>query len=239
VVAGDLLRFWWFAIRRGFPLDVSVLYPPAAATDARDHARGVAAPELPEPGAWWAGDEFRGRARDRLRALGVRVGGAPVRDPRDLRRRRRAGGLAIDRLLDLDAIRSRVSLASSPDGAPGSLHRTSLLRLTHRYVRAITPRLRRLRRDAGAQANRRAWRGVRVGVLAENVTRAIDPSLIIALGPIACAARVRSALRVDPRHVRVAERAARRWLRDGPGLCAVRLLGHEMRTGLERGLSTR
>src|SRR5262249_5380584 len=70
-----------------------------------------------------------------------------------------------------------------------------------------------------------------------NVTRRSIPSMIIGLGPDRVHGRVVGwALRVDPRHVLVAERLRAGGYDTAGFMCCQGFYGNEMRTGLARGL---
>jgi arylsulfatase A-like enzyme len=228
--------FWRFVVRPRIPLDVTVLYPPAAALGALAVTHAV-----------WAR-----LTCPRRRVVGPVIGGAAAlvlgcalfawRERPSLTLtiwgERPLAGFAIDRLLDLDAIRGRVSLAEfRPAEHPGARHPDIVL-VTIDTVRADhTP-------PYGGSADMPVLKqlGER-GVVFEwafspsNVTRRSIPSMIIGLGPDRVRGRVVGwALRVDPRHVLIAERLRAGGYETAGFMCCEGFWGHEMRTGLERGL---
>ncbi len=147
-------------------------------------------------------------------------------------------GLAIDKLLDLDSIRARVSLAEfRPNAKPGSQHPDIIL-ITIDTVRADhTP-------PYGGSAEMPLLRelGVRGAVFdwafaPSNVTRRSIPSMATGLAPNRVRGRVVGwALRVDPRHVVVAERLQAGGYDTAGFVCCYGFWGADFRTGLQRGL---
>jgi arylsulfatase A-like enzyme len=147
-------------------------------------------------------------------------------------------GLAIDKLLDLDAIRGRVALAEfRPSQRPGAIHPDIVL-VTIDTVRADhTP-------VYGGGADMPALVDLaRKGVTFEwafspsNVTRRSIPSMITGLAPNRVRGRVVGwALRVDPRHVMVAERLAAGGYETAGFMCCEGFWGKSFHTGLQRGL---
>ncbi len=148
-------------------------------------------------------------------------------------------GFAIERLFRLDDIRDRISLtAFRPTARPGAPHPDVIL-ITIDTVRADhTP-------PYGGQAAMPALQelGAR-GVVFEwafspsNVTRRSIPSIVTGLAPNRVRGRVVGwALRVDPRHVLLAERMRAGGYDTAGFMCCDGFWGSEFHTGLERGLS--
>ncbi|MEO8846154.1 MAG: sulfatase-like hydrolase/transferase [Kofleriaceae bacterium] len=147
-------------------------------------------------------------------------------------------GLAIDSMFDLDAIRSKVSLAEFlPSPVPGAEHPDIILvtidtvRADHTPPYAGTAEMPVLK-ELGERGTVFEW-----AFSPSNVTRRSIPSMIIGLAPDRVHGRVVGwALRVDPRHVLVAERLRAGGYETAGFLCCEGFYGKEMRTGLERGL---
>jgi arylsulfatase A-like enzyme len=147
-------------------------------------------------------------------------------------------GFAIDKIFDLDAIRAGVSLAEfRPSERPGAEHPDIVL-VTIDTVRADhTPPY-----NGSAEMPVLKELGQRGAVFdwafsPSNVTRRSIPSMIIGLGPDRVHGRVVGwALRVDPRHVLVAERFEAGGYETAGFMCCEGFWGKEMRTGLQRGL---
>lgn len=147
-------------------------------------------------------------------------------------------GLAIERLFDLEVIRTRVSLAElRPVERPGTPHPDIVL-ITIDTVRAdFTP-------PYGSQNPMPVLRelGVRGTVFLHafspsNVTRRSIPSMVTGLAPNRVRGRVVGwALRVDPRHVLLAERLRAGGYETAGFMCCKGFWGEEARTGLQRGL---
>jgi hypothetical protein len=147
-------------------------------------------------------------------------------------------GVAIERLFDLDEIRARISLAEfRPADKPGSPHPDIVL-ITIDTVRADhtppyggladMPILREL-----------AQRGTTFlyAFAPSNVTRRSIPSMITGLQPNRVRGRVVGwALRLDPRHVVLAERLRAGGYETAGFMCCKGFWGDEARTGLDRGL---
>lgn len=148
-------------------------------------------------------------------------------------------GLAVDRLLNLDSIRARMSLAEfRPTARPGSTHPDIIL-ITIDTVRADhTP-------PYGGQAEMPLMRelGVRGAVFEwafspSNVTRRSIPSMVTGIAPNRVRGRVVGwALRIDPRHVVVAERLLAGGYDTAGFVCCNGFWGPDFRTGLQRGLA--
>lgn len=147
-------------------------------------------------------------------------------------------GLAIDKLMDLDAIRARMSLVEfRPVPKPGSPHPDIIL-VTIDTVRADhTP-------PYGGTADMPLLRelGVRGAVFEwafapSNVTRRSIPSMVTGLAPNRVRGRVVGwALRIDPRHVLLAERLLAGGYETAGFVCCWGFWGSDFRTGFERGL---
>jgi len=147
-------------------------------------------------------------------------------------------GLAIDKLFDLDAIRADISLAAyRPIEMPGAPHRDIVL-ITIDTVRADhTP-------PYGGKAEMPLLRELAAkGVVFEwafspsNVTRRSIPSMVTGLAPNRVRGRVVGwALRIDPRHVLLAERMQAGGYETAGFVCCYGFWGKAFRTGLQRGL---
>ncbi len=147
-------------------------------------------------------------------------------------------GLAIDRIFDLDTIRAGVSLAEfQPAAAPGAAHPDIIL-ITIDTVRvdhtppyggnADMPVLR----DLGNKGAVFEW-----AFAPGNVTRRSIPSIVIGLAPNRVHGRVVGwGLRVDPRHVMVAERLEAGGYDTAGFVCCEGLWGKDFATGWQRGL---
>jgi arylsulfatase A-like enzyme len=147
-------------------------------------------------------------------------------------------GLAIDKLFDLDAIRAGVSLAEfRPVPRPDASH-PDIIIVTIDTVRADhtppyggnveMPVLREL-----------ATRGAvfDYAYAPSNVTRRSIPSMMIGLAPNRVHGRVVGwALRVDPRHVMLAERMEAGGYDTAGFMCCEGFWGKSFHTGLQRGL---
>jgi arylsulfatase A-like enzyme len=148
-------------------------------------------------------------------------------------------GLAIEALFDLDAIRARISLTEfRPDARPGAAHPDILL-ITIDTVRADhTP-------PYGGQADMPALRDLAArGAVFDwafspsNVTRRSIPSMVVGLSPHRVRGRVVGwALRLDPRHVLLAERLRAGGYDTAGFMCCEGFWGNVFHTGLERGLA--
>ena len=148
-------------------------------------------------------------------------------------------GLAIEALFNLDAIRARISLAEfRPVARPGAAHPDILL-ITIDTVRADhTPPYggkaeMPVLRDLAARGSVFDW-----AFSPSNVTRRSIPSIVIGLAPNRVRGRVVGwALRVDPRHVLLAERLRAGGYDTAGFMCCEGFWGKEFHTGLERGLA--
>ena len=151
---------------------------------------------------------------------------------------RPVAGLAIDRLFDLDAIRANVSLAAfRPSAVPGAVHPDIIL-VTIDTVRADhTP-------PYGGRAEMPLLREMAMKGLTfdwafspSNVTRRSIPSMVIGLAPNRVRGRVVGwALRIDPRHVVLAERLEAAGYATAGFMCCWGFWGADVHTGLQRGL---
>jgi arylsulfatase A-like enzyme len=147
-------------------------------------------------------------------------------------------GLAIDKLFDLDKIRAGVSLSEfRPVEAPGSSHPDVIL-ITIDTVRADhTPPYggnaeMPLLRELAARGAVFDW-----AFAPSNVTRRSIPSMVTGLAPNRVRGRVVGwALRVDPRHVVVAERMLAGGYDTAGFVCCYGFWGEDFHTGLQRGL---
>jgi arylsulfatase A-like enzyme len=148
-------------------------------------------------------------------------------------------GVAIEGAFDLDAIRARISLvAFRPTARAGAPHPDIVL-ITIDTVRADhTP-------PYSGQANMPVLRDLATrGVVFEwafspsNVTRRSIPSIVTGLAPNRVRGRVVGwALRVDPRHVLLAERMRAGGYDTAGFMCCEGFWGKDFHTGLERGLA--
>lgn len=147
-------------------------------------------------------------------------------------------GLAVDKLFDLDRIRENISLAQfRPVQRPGAPHPDIVL-VTIDTVRADhtppyggkaeMPALR----DLGTRGTVFSW-----AFAPSNVTRRSIPSMVIGLQPNRVRGRVVGwALRVDPRHVLLAERLRAGGYETAGFMCCNGFWGPKAKTGLQRGL---
>jgi hypothetical protein len=147
-------------------------------------------------------------------------------------------GLAIDSLFSLDRIRARVSLAEfRPVAKPGSPHPDVIL-ITIDTMRAdATPPYggnaeMPLLRELATRGTVFEW-----AFAPSNVTRRSIPSMVTGLLPNRVRGRVVGwALRMDPRHVLVAERLLAGGYETAGFVCCYGFWGDDFRTGLQRGL---
>jgi arylsulfatase A-like enzyme len=149
-------------------------------------------------------------------------------------------GFAIDTVFDLDDIRAGISLAAfRPVERRGATHPDIVL-VTIDTVRADhTPPYSEasadmpVLRDLGARGTVFEW-----AFSPSNVTRRSIPSLVIGLAPDRVHGRVVGwALRVDPRHVLIAERLQAAGYDTAGFMCCEGFWGKEFHTGLQRGLA--
>lgn len=147
-------------------------------------------------------------------------------------------GVAIENLFDLDAIRARISLAEfRPVDKPDSPHPDIIL-ITIDTVRADhTPPYggtadMPILRELGARGTTFLY-----AFAPSNVTRRSIPSIVTGLQPNRVRGRVVGwALRIDPRHVLLAERLRAGGYETAGFMCCKGFYGEEARTGLSRGL---
>jgi arylsulfatase A-like enzyme len=232
------LVWTYFAKKRIGSLDFSVLHVPLAGL------AGTAAVHL----AW---DRIATRKRGTLIA-GAVLGGAAlvllgcalytlqIRPALTLSiwGERPIAGLAIDKLFNLDRIRAGVSLSEfRPVAKPGSPHPDIIL-ITIDTVRADhTPPYSGsaempLLRELGARGAVFEW-----AFAPSNVTRRSIPSMVTGLAPNRVRGRVVGwALRIDPRHVLLAERMLAGGYDTAGFVCCHGFWGDDFRTGLQRGL---
>jgi hypothetical protein len=217
------------------PLDISVLYAPAlgVAVTLLAHAVWRVVPRKPIVGGA-LGVLTAASIASALVAVHTRPsltleiwGDQPI------------AGVAIEKLFDLDAIRARISLAEfRPVDKPGSPHPDIVL-ITIDTVRADhTP-------PYGGEADMPILKelGARGTVFLHafapsNVTRRSIPSMVTGLQPNRVRGRVVGwALRIDPRHVLLAERLRAGGYDTAGFMCCKGFWGPEARTGLSRGLA--
>jgi hypothetical protein len=148
-------------------------------------------------------------------------------------------GLAIETAFDLDAVRGRIALAEfRPLERPGAAHPDIIL-VTIDTVRADhtppyggdapMPALR----DLAARGTVFDW-----AFAPGNVTRRSIPSIALGLSPTRVRGRVVGwALRLDPRHVLLAERLQAGGYDTAGFVCCEGFWGKTFNTGLERGLA--
>ena len=216
------------------PIDTSLLHAPALAAMVAGLVH-AAWPRVPRRGAIGAATCGLGAAAIAVAMIGRWTSPAVTLE---VWGDRPLAGFAIDRVFDLDAIRASVPLAEfRPADRPGAAH-PDLLLITIDTVRADhTP-------PYGGAANMPALRELagRGTVFTwafapSNVTRRSIPSLVIGLEPNRVRGRVVGwALRVDPRHVLLAERLRAAGYETAGFMCCHGFWGREMRTGLSRGL---
>ncbi len=148
-------------------------------------------------------------------------------------------GLAIETIFDLEAMRTRVSLEQfRPVPTPGAVHPDIVL-ITIDTVRADhTPPY------GGTAAMPTLGELAKRGTVFEwafspsNVTRRSIPSIITGLSADRVRGRVVGwALRLDPRHVVLAERLAAGGYETAGFMCCEGFWGPRAKTGLQRGLS--
>jgi arylsulfatase A-like enzyme len=235
-VVGYLIWRWLVKPRVG-PLDLSFVYVPLVAMlatcamhalwDRLRRPRRIIGPVL---GAFTAAAiaiaAFAWQARP---ALTLAIWGE-----------RPLAGFAIDKLLDLDSIRARMSLTEfRPVASPGSPHPDIVL-ITIDTVRADhTPPYgghaeMPLLRELAARGVVFDW-----AFAPSNVTRRSIPSMVTGLSPTRVRGRVVGwALRIDPRHVLLAERLLAGGYETAGFVCCNGFWGPDFRTGLQRGLET-
>lgn len=232
-----IYALWWIVVKpRLGPIDTSLLHAPAAGLVAAGLVHAV-----------W---RRLGRARWLVglaaaiatgAVLATAIGVAITRPSLTLEiwGDRPLAGLAIEGLFELDAIRARISLTEfRPVARPAAAHPDIIL-ITIDTVRADhTP-------PYGGQASMPALRDLAArGTVFDwafspsNVTRRSIPSMVIGLAPNRVRGRVVGwALRVDPRHVLLAERLRAGGYDTAGFMCCEGFWGKAFHTGLERGLA--
>jgi hypothetical protein len=231
-----LAAAWWIEIApRIGPVDTTALYAPAAAliTALAVHAAWPRLGRMRAPAGLVCAGLIAAATASALVAAWLRPsltleiwGDRPV------------AGLAIDAVFDLDAIRDRISLREfRPVERPGAAHPDILL-ITIDTVRADhTP-------PYGGQAAMPALTALAVrgavfdrALSPSNVTRRSIPSIVTGLAPDRVRGRVVGwALRLDPRHVVLAERMRAGGYDTAGFMCCESFWG-SVHTGLERGLA--
>ena len=232
-----LYALWRFAVKpRLGPIDTSVLHAPAAGLAA------TAAIHL----VWQRSRGARGGlglggAAAATGVLATALATAWTRPSLALEiwGDRPLAGLTIEAVFSLDAIRARISLAEfRPVARPAAAHPDIVL-ITIDTVRADhTP-------PYGGQADMPALRelGNRGAVFdrayaPSNVTRRSIPAMVTGIASNRVRGRVVGwALRVDPRHVLLAERLRAGGYDTAGFMCCVGFWGQLLHTGLERGLA--
>ncbi|HEX3764737.1 MAG TPA: sulfatase [Kofleriaceae bacterium] len=148
-------------------------------------------------------------------------------------------GLAIEALFDLDAIHARIPLDEfRPRARPGAAHPDILL-ITIDTVRADhTPPYGGLAAMPALQALAARGAVFDRALAPSNVTRRSVPSIVTGLAADRVRGRVVGwALRIDPRHVVLAERMRAGGYDTAGFMCCEGFWGKTFHTGLERGLA--
>ncbi|HWO19319.1 MAG TPA: sulfatase [Kofleriaceae bacterium] len=228
---------WRLMVRpRIGPVDTSILAAPAAALIATGvaHALWHRAPRRVRA---IAGGLAAGLAAATLAAAGAAVRADPALTL-EIWGDQPLAGLAIERVFDLQAIRDDLPLEElRPAARPGAAHPDIVL-ITIDTVRADRtppyggPADMPLLRDLAERGTvfERAY-------APSNVTRRSIPSMLTGLHPNRVRGRVVGwALRVDPRHVLVAERLRAGGYETAGFMCCASFWSREARTGLARGL---
>jgi len=235
-----LYAAWRMTVRyRLGPIDTSLLHVPAAglAAAALTHA---AWPRLRRAGALAPIVGVASAiATAAVLAIAALVAAARPASTLEIWGDRPLAGLAIETVFDLDAIRARIALAEfRPRARPGAAHPDVVL-ITIDTVRADhTP-------PYGGQAEMPALRDLAArgttfdwAFAPGNVTRRSIPSIAIGLSPTRVRGRVVGwALRLDPRHVLLAERLRAGGYDTAGFMCCEGFWGKTFNTGLERGLA--
>jgi arylsulfatase A-like enzyme len=232
IVAGLL---WWLVMKpRLGPIDTSVFHAPALAlgTTVAVHVA-------------WSRIPRRGLGGSAFVALGIAtiVTAFATRTTRpsltlEIWGDQPLAGLAIDTLFDLEDIRADISLAEfRPIDRPGAAHPDIIL-VTIDTVRADhTPPYggsadMPVLRELGERGSVFTW-----AFAPSNVTRRSIPAMVIGLEPNRIRGRVVGwALRVDPRHVLLAERLRAGGYETAGFMSLPNFFGLESRTGMQRGL---
>jgi arylsulfatase A-like enzyme len=229
---------WRMAVRyRLGPIDTGLLHVPAAGLAAAGLTH-AAWPRLRRTGALVVG---LGSALATAAALAVAAFVLAARPSSTLEiwGDRPLAGLAIETVFDTGAIRARIALAEfRPVERPGAAHPDIIL-VTIDTVRADhTP-------PYGGQADMPGLRDLAAhgttfdwAFAPGNVTRRSIPSIATGLSPMRVRGRVVGwALRLDPRHVLLAERLRGGGYDTAGFMCCEGFWGQTFRTGLERGLA--
>jgi len=232
-----MYALWRFVVKpRLGPIDTGLLHAPAAGVIA------AAATQLAwlrlRGSRWWVG---LGGAAATAAVLATALATAVARPSLTLEiwGDRPLAGIAIEGVFSLEAIRGRISLVEfRPVARPAAAHPDILL-ITIDTVRADhTP-------PYGGPADMPALRelGTR-GVVFDrayapsNVTRRSIPSMVTGVAPNRVRGRVVGwALRLDPRHVLLAERMRAGGYDTAGFMCCEGFWGKDLHTGLERGLA--
>ncbi|MBL9015150.1 MAG: sulfatase-like hydrolase/transferase [Myxococcales bacterium] len=235
--AGIAYGLWRIVVRpRIGPLDTPVLYGPAIAL-AVMVVVSAAWHRLPRRARIAGGVASAGLVAASIALALVAVTSRPSLTL-EIWGDRPLAGVAIERLFDLDDIRADISLAEfQPVDRPGSPHPDIVL-ITIDTVRADhTP-------PYGGVADMPVLKALgERGVVftwafsPSNVTRRSIPSMVIGAAATRIKGRVIGwALRVDPRHVLVAERLRAGGYETAGFMCCRGFYDPEVRTGLQRGL---
>ncbi len=236
LLAGVYALWRWYARPRLGPIDTSLLHAPAV---------GLAVTGLVHL-AWQRAPRARRIGGPLLAAATVAVFGAAIAAryvapslTLEIWGDEPIAGLGIESLFQLDAIRASIALDEfRPTDRPGATPPDIIL-VTIDTVRADhTP-------PYGGHAempilSQLAQRGTVFtwAFAPSNVTRRSIPSMMIGLAPNRVHGRVVGwALRVDPRHVMLAERMRAGGYETAGFMCCEGFWGKEFHTGLERGLA--
>lgn len=226
---------WHLVVRpRLGPLDTSIAYAPAAGLLATLGVH-LGWRRLPRPALVGGGVALIAAGVIATALLGTRVRPAMTLE---IWGDRPLTGVVIDALFDLDAVRGNIDLAAfRPVASSGSPHPDIIL-VTIDTVRADhTPPY-----GGAASMPTLAALGERGAVFTwalapSNVTRRSIPSMVIGSAPNRIRGRVVGwALRVDPRHVLLAERLRAGGYETAGFMCCDGFWGARGRTGLQRGL---
>jgi arylsulfatase A-like enzyme len=237
LAAGTAYALWRGLVRPQLgPLDLSALYAPAAAVAIAIAAHGAAPAPLAARRAVAATASLLA-----VVAAAIALGSAWLRPARVLAvwGAQPVAGLAIELVAGLDALRDRIDLAAfRPAARPGAAH-PDLVLITIDTVRADRtpvhggpaqmPALRALG-ERGAVFDR--------AFAPSTVTRRSIPAMVLGIHPHRVRGRVVGwALRVDPRHVLLAERLRAGGYDTAGFMCCASFWGPERPTGLQRGLA--
>ena len=232
-----LAAVWWLAMKpRLGPIDTSLLHAPAAGLAAAGALHAV----WPRLGRS-RGPVGLGAAATAAALVATALVSAATAPALTLEiwGDHALAGRTIESLFSLDGLRARISLAEfRPAARPAAAHPDILL-ITIDTVRADhTP-------PYGGHADMPALRGLAArGAVFEwafapsNVTRRSLPSMVTGIAPDRVRGRVVGwALRLDPRHVLVAERLRAGGYDTAGFMCCEGFWGSDFHTGLERGLA--